>query len=93
MKSSVKIWREKEERYKYLGEIGRVVSFTKIHEAPKGFKGPYTIVMVEVGEKRVVGQLVADQIKIGQKVVGVLRRLREPNPKEVIEYGVKWKKL
>ena len=29
----------------------------------------------------------------GDKVVGVLRRLREPEESEVIEYGVKWKKV
>ncbi|MEA3354940.1 MAG: OB-fold domain-containing protein [Patescibacteria group bacterium] len=97
MKSSIKIWREKEERYVFLSKIGRVVSFTKIHEAPKGFRSSYIVVMVEVENgERVVGQLVGDvkqSIKIGDKVIGVLRKLREPEKKEVIKYGVKWKKI
>ena len=95
MKSSIKIWREKRERYKYLEQTGKVISFTKIYETPNGFNGPYVVVMVEVGKRRVIGQLIGSvnqNIKIGDNVVGVVRRLRKPGKKEVIEYGVKWKK-
>jgi len=96
MKSPVKIWREKEERCKYLDRVGRVVSFTKIYEPPNGLKGRCTVVMVKVNKEKVVGQLVDcknDSLEIGDKVVGVIRRLGESLDQEVIEYGVKWKRL
>lgn len=92
MRSPVKLWREKEERYKHLDKVGRIVSFTKIHEAPDGFKGQYMVGIIEVDKVRVVGQIVGE-VKTGDKVVGVLRRLGDSLKQEVIEYGVKWKRL
>jgi len=83
----VKIWRERKGRYKYLGQTGRVVSWSRI------MTGNYWVVMVEFGKKdRTVGQLVGKKKpKIGDKVIGVVRRLRQPGKEEVIEYGVKFK--
>jgi uncharacterized OB-fold protein len=95
MRSPVKIWRERKERYRYLGEEGEVVSFTRIMEGMEGFgKEAYWIVLVEMGKKkRVMGQWVErEEPKIGDGVIGVLRRVRQPEKTEVIEYGVKWKK-
>ena len=95
MKSVVKIWRESKERYKNLDQKGKVVSWTKIIEPPAGWQGQYYVVMVElVDKKRVMGQLVdSKKIKTGDEVVGVVRKLGEVGSNEVIEYGVKWKKL
>jgi len=89
MKSTVQIWRDKKKRYRYLGEIGRVVSFTRIVD------GNYFVGIIEVnGKKRTVGKFVdIKKVKIGDKVEGVLRRLGKSEKNEVIEYGVKWKKL
>lgn len=92
MRSAVKIWREKRERYKHLDKVGKVISFTKIHEAPDGFKGQYMVGIVEVDKGKTVGQVVGE-VKIGDRVVGVLRKLGDSPKQEVIEYGVKWKKL
>ena len=95
MRSPVKIWRERKERYRWLGQEGKVMSMTKIHESVAGFsKQPFWVVMVKIGRFKTVGQLVAGaEPKIGDRVTGVLRRLRSSKPKEVIVYGVKWKKL
>ena len=96
MRSPVKLWRESQERYRYLEEEGNVVSFTRIMEGVEGFGGrPYWVVLVELGRgQRTVGQWVEEkEPKTGDKVIGVIRRLREPGEQEVIEYGVKWKKL
>ena len=94
MKSAVKIWRERKERYKNLGKTGRVVSWTKIIEAPDGWQGQYYGVIVELDDKlKVMGQMAdCKKIRVGDKVIGVLRRLGEARENEVIEYGVKWKK-
>lgn len=94
MKSAVVVWRHQKTNYQSLGKIGRVISKTRIIEAPAGFVGPYWVVMVQLAGKRVVGQW-ADETepKIGMKVIGALRRIGEVGAAEVIEYGVKWKKL
>ncbi len=93
MKLPVVVWRHQKTNYQNLGLTGRVVSKTKIIEAPSGFIGPYWVVLVQLKSGRVVGQW-ADEAepKIGMKTIGVLRRLGEPENGEVIEYGVKWKK-
>lgn len=94
MNSAIKIWREKKDRYQDLDEVGEVVSWTKINSPPEGFGDkPYGVVMVELDKKMVVGQLIDSEVKIGDKVRGVLRRLGVVKKDEVIEYGVKWKKL
>ncbi|AKM79870.1 MAG: hypothetical protein UX85_C0008G0028 [Candidatus Beckwithbacteria bacterium GW2011_GWB1_47_15] len=99
---AVSVWRRQKTNYQNLGIVGKVVSKTRIIEAPQGFVGPYWVVMVAAplrsesfeGQERVVGQW-ADVVepKIGMKVVGVLRRIGEAGSSGVIEYGVKWKQL
>ena len=93
MKSPVAIWRRQKTNYQNLGAVGLVVSKTRIIEAPAGFVGPYWVVLVQLKTGQVVGQW-ADEAepKIVMKTVGVLRRIGEAGPAEVIEYGVKWKK-
>jgi len=94
MKSPIEIWRRQKINYRYLGASGRVITKTRIIEAPVGFSGPYWVVMVQVKNRRVVGQWAdATEPKIGMKVVGVLRRLGQPGLSGVIEYGVKWKQV
>lgn len=94
MKSAVVVWRHQKTNYQNLGAVGRVVSKTRIIEAPSGFSGPYWVVLVQLKNQRVVGQWVDElEPKIGMKVMGVLRRIGEVGPAEVIEYGVKWRKL
>lgn len=91
MKSPVAVWRRQKTNYQHLGEVGRVVTKTRIIEAPAGFSGPYWVIIVQMKHQRVVGQW-ADEVepKIGMQAVGVLRQLGEVGPAEVIEYGVKW---
>ncbi len=92
---AVKIWRERDERLRYLGKAGKIISFTKILESPQGFEDqPYYVVMVEVNDKRVVGQWVSGKRpEMGMKVKGVLRKSGIAEKAAVIEYGVKWKKI
>lgn len=91
---AVPIWRNQKNNYQNLNKVGKVVSKTRIIEAPKGFKGPYWVVLVQLPSTKVVGQW-ADvaEPKIGMKVVGVLRKIGEAEADEVLEYGVKWKQL
>ena len=94
MKSPIAQWRNKE-KYKYLGKRGKIVSFTKVNNPPKGFgKIPYYVGIVKFknGQKK-TGQLVLEgkKPKINSKVKGIIRRIGTPGKEEIINYGVKFK--
>jgi uncharacterized OB-fold protein len=71
------------------------MSYTIVRVPPLGFddQAPYPVVLVKIGSQVHVGQLVDHEgpIKIGQKVVAVLRRVRKPDAEGVIPYGIKFK--
>jgi len=96
MSSPVKIWREAKNRYQYLDKTGKIVSLTKIQTPVTGFSAwvPYWVAVIELENgKMITAQLIlgAKRPQVGQRVVGVLRRLKKPEPEAVVEYGVKWK--
>ncbi len=98
MISPVKIWRNQKKIREGLGLIGRIITFTYIRVPPEGFEehAPYPVVMVDVGRRKLIGQLVdftEAQLKIGQEVKAVLRRIWEPDAEGVIPYGIKFKPL
>ena len=100
MKSAIKVWRHQSNNYRFLGQTAKVISKTRIIEAPLGFKGPYWVVLVELTHSTSSGQVTKlvgqwsdiGEPKIGMKVTGVLRRIGETGKAEAIEYGVKWKR-
>lgn len=94
--SPVKIWRNQKKIKTLLGKEGSIISFTIIRVPPAGFEdqAPYAVAVIKIGKEHQVGQLVdidVDLIKIGQKVVSVLRRVRSPEGDGVIPYGVKFR--
>jgi len=99
MISPIKIWRRQKEIRKILGMSGKILVWTKIYTPGVDFKkyAPYPVVLVELESKeKVYGQLVnymIKDLKIGKKVVSVLRKVREPSNEGVIAYGVKFKPL
>ena len=95
MKSPIAVWRSKRKDYQFLGEIGKIISLTRIFDPPEGFgKLPYFVAVVEFKKgRRRAGQLVLEgkEPKIGARVKGVIRRVGQPGPEEVVRYGVKFK--
>ena len=97
MISPVKIWRRQKNIRKLLGKTGIIVSWTKIFVPGNGFQryAPYPVVLVEfINGEKAIGQLVDfgdDDLKFGQSVVAVLRKVREETDDGVIAYGVKFK--
>lgn len=90
-----RVWRYNERRKKYLGEMGKIVSYSIVRIAPTGLmeRTPYIVAVIEIGSEFVVGQVVdydLDSIKTGMKVVGVLRRLFNVSSDGVLLYGVKF---
>ena len=99
MISPVKIWRRQKETRKILGKQGKIVASTKIFVAGTAFKKntPYPVVLVEFGDRqKSFGQLVdyeENQLKIGQPVVAVLRKVRDTSDESIIAYGIKFRPL
>lgn len=97
MISPVKIWRRQKEIRKILGKKGKIVSWTKIFVAGEEFKklAPYFVVMVEFDDKtKAVGQLVdfdKEKVNIGEKVIAILRKIKDVKEEDVIPYGIKFK--
>ena len=95
IKSPVKLWRRQKLIRKYLGKRGKIVSFTRIFAPSQTFKkqAPFYVAIVELeGGERLVGQVVEAEegLKIGDKVVAVIRRLWEGQGKEVLPYTLKF---
>jgi len=97
MISPVKIWRRQKEIRKILGKTGAIITWTKVLIAGRGFKkyAPYPVVLVRFDSKtKAYGQLVdwdEDDLAIGKKVKGVLRKVREGSDEGIIAYGLKFK--
>lgn len=92
--SPAKLARTTQERYRFLGKVGRVESFSSVSIGPEGLdrRIPYLVAVVDFGKERAILQLAdlkTGDVKVGMKVIGVMRRLFEPGEKELIAYGVK----
>ncbi len=95
MNNAPVIWRRHKELHKHLGKKGKVITWTKIFVAPEGFESevPYVCAIIEFADKSRVTVQVVDvsdsEIKEGQKVEVVLRRIGKAAPDGLIQYGVK----
>ena len=99
MLSPVKIWRNQKKVNQLLNQKGKIISWTKIHIPPTGFElqAPYIVTIVRFNSgKQYTAQLVDysdSQLKIGQRVISVLRRTKDPGEEGVIPYGIKFKPI
>src|SRR3989344_333722 len=99
MISPVKIWRRQKEVRNLLDKEGKILTWSLIYVSGKDFKkyAPYPVVLVEFENgKKAVGQLVdydKNNLKMGEKVISILRKVRESNSEDVIPYGLKFKPI
>ena len=75
-----------------------VESFTIIRIPPAGYEeqAPYPVVLVLFEKEKHIGQLVdydSKQLKAGQKVQAVLRKIKNPGQEGIIPYGIKFKPI
>lgn len=97
MTSPVKLWRRQKFIPELLGKTGRIVSWTIIRTPPIGFKqyAPYIAALIEFDDgQRMAGQVVdvkLDEVRTGQKVEAILRKVREAEAEGVIPYGIKFR--
>jgi len=82
-----------------LPETGRVLSYTVIRYAPRGFERqvPYVVALIELDNgTKLISQLTdvkPEDVKCGMRVEAVFRKLREQGPSGIIEYGIKFRPL
>lgn len=99
MLSPVKLWRNQKKVGEMLGKTGKILSWTVVRVPPADFsdQAPYPVVLVELDDGgRITAQLVDwedKNLKIGQKVATIVRRMVKPNTEGVIPYGIKVKPL
>lgn len=77
-----------------LPEGGVVLTFTTIHAAPSGFEPPYNVAIIELKDKtRVCAQVVDKNIKVGDNVKAVFRKIFEKDKNHPVNYGLKFEKM
>jgi len=96
MSNTIAIWRKTKELHKYLGLKGKVVVWTEIFVPPAGYEKqvPYFVGIIEFPDgKRKTLQIVGcgEELKPGQEVELVVRRIGKAGAEDVIEYGIKAK--
>lgn len=95
----VKLWRRQKDVSLLIGQVGTILSFTLIRVAAKGFgkESPYPVVIVKMDNgNKLIGQLVdweSDDLKKGQKVRAVLRKLTPDHTENIIAYVIKFTPL
>lgn len=99
MSNAVANWRKTKKLPDELGKVGEIIVWTRIYVAPLGFihQVPYVVAIVEFGKKeRRTLQLVdfdEEQLRVGQKVITVVRRIGSPAKEDIITYGIKVKPI
>jgi uncharacterized OB-fold protein len=97
MISPVKVWRNQKYIARMLGKFGTVISWTIVRVPPAdfGYQAPYPVALVRLdnGESLCV-QVVdcqSENLKLGQRVVTVVRKAMQSETDDVIPYGIKVK--
>jgi uncharacterized OB-fold protein len=85
------------ERFTFAGK-GEIYSFTTLQEPPEGFEdqAPYTLALVRLDEGPLITAQLTDvdpDVKIGDRVEMVTRRLTTEGSKGMIVYGYKFRRI
>lgn len=89
------LWRRNNERKRYLARKGVIVCFSVVRQAPLQLEKrvPYVVALVEMRKERTIAQVVdceLEDLHIGMKVVGVMRKLFDVDNAGLHVYGVKF---
>jgi len=96
MCNAIKIWRENENLNLWIGIKGQIISYTQIYGTNSNDNNPYYVTLVKLDNGifstlSIVSESI--DIKIGDQVVLVLRRIKDPSKESIVEYGIKAKKI
>ena len=99
MNSPIQSWRQQKITRGLLSKTGKIITWTKIYVSTAEYKAytPYPVVLVEFeGGERAYGQLVdfeEKDVKIGNKVISILRILHKGSAEDIVEYGLKFRPI
>lgn len=96
MTNVIKNWRENRNLNHRIGIKGKIISYTQIFGTNSSDNNPYFVAFVKLNNGifstlSIVSE--STDIKIGDKVVLVLRRIKDPSRESIVEYGIKAKKI
>ena len=96
MSTPAEIWRSHKILYNHLNQVGKLLVWTKIFVAPKGFEHqtPYLVGIVQFQDQRLPLQIVdcdEKDLKVNMKLITVIRKIGKAKSEDVIEYGIKVK--
>lgn len=82
----------------FLKDVGKIVSFTTINSAPRGFEQqtPYVVGVIKLADGvTITTQVVGPQeaVVVGKRVSGVFRKIHEDGEAGLITYGLKFNVL
>jgi uncharacterized OB-fold protein len=89
-------WRDKQHIKDYLGKTGQVVANTVIRATSPELSHmtPYSYVIVDfTGEKKELMGVGNEVLQVGDRVVCVMRKMELGAPHQLINYGLKVKKI
>ena len=89
-------WRANKNWSKWLGRRGIVIASTYIRVAADNQESlaPYSFIIIDFnGEKAEFMGVGHEQLSVGDTVECVLRRMSDSESHEIIEYGIKVKKI
>ncbi|MGB0383831.1 MAG: Zn-ribbon domain-containing OB-fold protein [Ardenticatenaceae bacterium] len=84
------------EPHRLRGE-GTLASYTVVYQAPEGFEGqvPYAVGLVDLADgpriTAMLSDLNLDELRIGQPVEMVIRKINEDGAQGMINYGYKFR--
>ncbi|HAU98613.1 MAG TPA: hypothetical protein DCW55_00085 [Candidatus Pacebacteria bacterium] len=91
--SPIQYYRQSAEWRAWIGKTGVVVQETTVFATPTDVCGnqAYQLALIELenGERRVLPVCLGEQVAVGDRVMLVLRKLRDSQTNSVIEYGMK----
>ncbi len=97
MISPVTTWRRQKTLKSFTGKAGTILTWTRIMVPGPQFKkyAPYYVILAEMEDNTHMCGMLVDigerEVKIGMKVVSVLRKVREVEAEDIIPYGIKFK--
>jgi uncharacterized OB-fold protein len=97
--SPVKLWRRQKNTSSLIGKKGKILLWTIIRIPARSFidQAPYPVVIVKMEDgENMVGQLVDykdKDLKKGQRVISVLRKLTTKQNEDIVYYNIKFKPL
>lgn len=98
MNSAIENFRESKKLYNLIGLMGTIISLTRINSSSESFIKPNQFFVALAKMENNINLMLplisnSENPKIKDKVTIVLRRVKSPTKSEIVEYGLKFRKI